>query len=42
MKPMSQVAQTDGHDAPWPIDELVPGVAAGIENVVVGFEDTIG
>jgi len=32
----------DGHDRPWLIDELVPGVAAVVENVVVGLEDPIG
>ncbi len=31
----------DGHDRPRLIDELVPGVAAVIEDFVVGFEDTV-
>jgi hypothetical protein len=32
----------DGHDLPWLVDESVPGVATVIDNVVEGFEDSIG
>jgi hypothetical protein len=32
---MRPIAQCDGHDAPRLIDELVPGVAAMVEDVVV-------
>ncbi len=38
---MRPFAQSDGHDAPGLIDELVPGVAAMIDDVVVGFEDAV-
>jgi hypothetical protein len=39
---MRPVAQSDGHDAPWLVDKFVPGIAAVIDNVVVGFEDAVG
>ena len=39
---MGPLAHTDGHDAPWLIDEVVPGEAAVVDDVVVGFEDPIG
>ncbi len=39
---MRPIAKPDGHDRPGLIDELVPGVAAVVEDVVVGFEDPIG
>jgi len=35
------LAQSDGHDSPGLIDELVPGVAAFFEDLVVGFEDPV-
>jgi hypothetical protein len=35
------LALSDGHDAPGLIDELVPGRTAVIDEIVVGFEDTI-
>jgi hypothetical protein len=35
------VAASDGHDFPGLIDEGVPGVAAVIDDVVEGFEDTV-
>jgi len=35
------LAQADGHDAPWLLDEPVPGEAAVIDDVVVGFEDAV-
>ena len=38
---MRPVAQADGHDAPWLIDELVPRVTAVVEDVVVRFEDAV-
>ncbi len=31
----------DGHDAPWLADEVVPGEAAVVDDVVVGFEDAV-
>ena len=39
---MGPISQPDGHDAPRLIDELVPCVAAVIEDVVIGFEDAVG
>ena len=39
---MRPLAQSDGHDAPRLIDELVPCVAAVVDEIVVGFEDTVG
>jgi hypothetical protein len=38
---MRPLAQSDGHDAPWLIGEAVPGEAAMVEDVVVGFEDAV-
>ena len=38
---MGPVAQSEGHDAPGLIDELVPGVAAMADDVVVGCEDAV-
>ena len=38
---MRPVSQADGHDAPRLIEELVPGVAAMVDDVVVGFEDAV-
>lgn len=38
---MCPLAHSDGHDAPGLIDELVPGEAAVIDDVVVGFEDAV-
>ena len=32
---------SDGHDAPWLVDEFVPCVAAVVEDIVVGFEDPV-
>jgi len=34
-------AHSDGHDPPRLIDEVVPGVAAVIDDVVEGFEDPV-
>jgi len=39
---MGPGAQADGHDGPGSIDELVPGMAAVVEDVVVGAEDAVG
>ncbi len=38
---MRPFAPADGHDAPWLIDEAVPGEAAMVENVLVGSEDPV-
>ncbi len=38
---MRPLAQSDGHDAPGLIDELVPSVAAMVDEIVVGFEDAV-
>ena len=39
---MCPIAQSDGHDAPGLIDELVPGVAAVVDDVGLGVKDAIG
>ena len=39
---MSQYSQSDRHDASWLIGEAVPGEAAMVEDLVVGFEDAVG
>ena len=39
---MRPLAQSDGHDAPWLIDELVPCFAAMVDEIVIGFEDAVG
>jgi hypothetical protein len=36
------LAQSDGHDAPGLIDELIPGRAAMVDEIVVRFEDAVG
>ncbi len=33
---------SDGHDAPGLADQLVPGITAMIDDLVVGFEDAVG
>ena len=38
MRPLSH---SQRHDAPWTVDEGVPGVAAVVENIVVGLEDSV-
>ena len=38
---MRPLAQADGHDAPWLIDEAVPGVAAMVHDVIVRGEDAV-
>ncbi len=35
------VSQSDGHDDPWRVGELVPGVAAVVDDIVVALEDPI-
>ena len=35
------MAQSDGHDAPWLIDELVPCVATVIDEIVIALEDAV-
>jgi hypothetical protein len=35
------LAQSDGHDLPGSVDEHVPGIAAVIDDIVVGFEDAV-
>jgi len=39
---VSPLAQSEGHNPPGPVDELVPGVTTVIDKVVVGFEDAVG
>src|SRR3954453_8500854 len=39
---MSPVSQADGHDKPGPISELVPRLAAVVEDVWIGGEDAVG
>src|ERR1700758_3286618 len=39
---MSQVAEAERHDPPGLVDELVPGVAAVIEDGMIGGEDPVG
>src|SRR4051812_28681244 len=41
-EPVSPVPQADGHDEPGLIGELVPRLAAVVENVAVGGEDPVG
>jgi hypothetical protein len=35
------LAQSDRHNPPGLVDELVPGIAAGVDQIVIGFEDTV-
>jgi hypothetical protein len=39
---MRPVAQSDGHDAPWLVDKFVPSLATVVDNIVVGFEYSVG
>ena len=41
LEPVGPFAHSDGHDPPRLIDELVPSVAAVIDDVVEGFEDPV-
>ena len=36
------MAQSDGHDSPGLIDEIVPSLAAVVDEIVVGFKDAVG
>ena len=38
---MSPISEADRHDPPWLIGEFVPGEAAMIDNIAVGFEDYV-
>src|SRR5271156_4615086 len=38
---MGPLAQSDGHDPPRLIDELVPSIATVVDDVVEGFEDSV-
>ena len=38
---MGPISQSDGHDRLWLIDELVPGLATGLDDGVVIFEDAV-
>ena len=38
---MGPIAGPDGHDFPGLVDELVPGKAAVVEDVLVGPEDPV-
>ena len=39
---MCPLTQTNGHDFRGLIDEFVPGEAAVIDDIVMGFEDAVG
>ena len=39
---MGQFAPAAGHDFPWLIDELVPGVTAEVDDILAGFENLVG
>ena len=39
---MPPLAQSDGHDAPGLRDEVVPGIAAVIDDIALGAEDGVG
>jgi len=39
---MSPITHSEGHDAPGLSDELVPSVAAVVDDVLGGLEDAIG
>ena len=38
---MRPLAQSDGHDAPRLIGELVPSLTAMVDEIIVGFEDAV-
>ncbi len=38
---MGLFSHSDGGDFPWPFDELVPGLAAERDDVVVGCENQV-
>jgi hypothetical protein len=33
---------SDGHDTRGLVDQLVPGIAAMIDDLIIGFEDAVG
>ncbi len=39
---MGPLAVSDGHDFPRLVDEVVPGITAVFNDVVVGCEDAVG
>ena len=39
---MGPIAHTDGHNRPRLFDDAVPSLAGSMENLLVGFEDTVG
>jgi hypothetical protein len=39
---MSPIAEADRHDGPGLVDELVPGMAAVIEDGAIGGEHSVG
>ena len=38
---MGPIPGSDGHDFPGLVDELVPGKAAVVEDILVGLEDPV-
>ncbi len=38
---MRPISQSDGHDRLWLIDEFVPGLATGLDDGVIIFEDAV-
>jgi hypothetical protein len=38
---MGPIAYAERHDPPWLVDELVPGLATVVDDVVEGFEDPV-
>ena len=38
---MRPFAHAEGHDLPWLVDDVVPGLAAQRDDVFVGFEDPV-
>ena len=39
--PCAHLRMPRGHDLPWLVDEVVPGLAAQRDDVFVGFEDPV-
>lgn len=38
---MRPISQSDGHDTPWLIGELIPSIRTMVEDVIVGLEDSV-
>ncbi len=38
---MCPLAHSDGHNFPRPLDEVVPGVTAMVEDILIGREDPV-